>query len=580
LNENTLYQLFLRISSHPDYKGVEKTISSASVLDKTVIAALNGEMEPLMQFIKNDFTKELDDLMSYTRDSTEVKDHTDTIIQIKVLVSEISNTHIQHLADRSISSYLAEISANKCIDLYRLGVSLANSINVFGKEVTDKYACFKAVRNQQFNQETAVISNAHALDCLLKLNPMISPQEKASLTDALRDYDIKYTEHLRNYLPGYRQYRVKPQEELIRTLKSSATGSSPNMVELLAGIFALWTIMSSRDTYQETKERTCLITPHPVQLIAIFRLLAIDSVRGLISSLLSWMGVSSSPIPGHLIQVGTGEGKSIILGGLSALLGLLGYEIFCASYSKHLSKRDHEEFLPLFEALGIDTCIHYSTLSELAEKVINRNGDVRELAKNHISSDVSNFQFQNNPSLDSKKILLIDEVDVFFSESFFGATYNLGGSFSSPETRYILTEIYNRSGAITIDDIREFPEYKTLVSSFCPEARRLIDQNISLMIQDVPHYASPRYEIVTLSNGSKKIGYKDQDSVSCHTSYGYRTAFAYLHELQQHPTLAEHLDRALCLRLKCGKFSYAEIARNSFCCIMGVTGVSLLLHFY
>ena len=39
-------------------------------------------------------------------------------------------------------------------------------------------------------------------------------------------------------------------------------------------------------------------------------------------------------------EVGTGEGKSLILGGLSCYLALCGYEVSCACYSNYLSKRD------------------------------------------------------------------------------------------------------------------------------------------------------------------------------------------------------------------------------------------------
>ena len=38
-------------------------------------------------------------------------------------------------------------------------------------------------------------------------------------------------------------------------------------------------------------------------------------------------------IPGHLVQIGTGEGKSVILGILSIVLALLGCEVCNASFS-------------------------------------------------------------------------------------------------------------------------------------------------------------------------------------------------------------------------------------------------------
>jgi len=42
----------------------------------------------------------------------------------------------------------------------------------------------------------------------------------------------------------------------------------------------------------------------------------------------------------RLAEVKTGEGKSILLAGLSIYFALLGYEVDCACYSEILSKRD------------------------------------------------------------------------------------------------------------------------------------------------------------------------------------------------------------------------------------------------
>ena len=76
------------------------------------------------------------------------------------------------------------------------------------------------------------------------------------------------------------------------------------------------------------------------------------------------------------MQIRTGEGKSIALGGGAALLALLGYRVRCICYSKYLSNRDEKAFKDLFEALhlqsgGVDRVVYstiteYSDLSELA----------------------------------------------------------------------------------------------------------------------------------------------------------------------------------------------------------------------
>ncbi len=42
----------------------------------------------------------------------------------------------------------------------------------------------------------------------------------------------------------------------------------------------------------------------------------------------------------QLIEILTGEGKSVILGILSIFLALIGYDLYVVCYSKYLSERD------------------------------------------------------------------------------------------------------------------------------------------------------------------------------------------------------------------------------------------------
>ena len=79
-----------------------------------------------------------------------------------------------------------------------------------------------------------------------------------------------------------------------------------------------------------------------------------------------------------MIQIKTGEGKSITLGVTSATLALLGADVYCGCYSQHLSKRDEADFKNLFCELDVDNNINYGTLEELCESVINERGNMRD----------------------------------------------------------------------------------------------------------------------------------------------------------------------------------------------------------
>lgn len=54
-----------------------------------------------------------------------------------------------------------------------------------------------------------------------------------------------------------------------------------------------------------------------------------------------------------MIQISTGEGKSVILAALSSYLALVGFEVYEACYSSYLSSRDYKDFENLFINLGI-----------------------------------------------------------------------------------------------------------------------------------------------------------------------------------------------------------------------------------
>ena len=68
---------------------------------------------------------------------------------------------------------------------------------------------------------------------------------------------------------------------------------------------------------------------HPAQIATLFLLLGLGKKTN-----------KQQIIANRLAQVGTGEGKSVILAGLSTYLALVGFEARCVCYSSYLSNRD------------------------------------------------------------------------------------------------------------------------------------------------------------------------------------------------------------------------------------------------
>lgn len=59
------------------------------------------------------------------------------------------------------------------------------------------------------------------------------------------------------------------------------------------------------------------LEPHPAQIVSILLLI----------------GINSDEVSSKLIELKTGEGKSIVLAGLCAYLALNGFKAYCACYS-------------------------------------------------------------------------------------------------------------------------------------------------------------------------------------------------------------------------------------------------------
>ncbi len=87
--------------------------------------------------------------------------------------------------------------------------------------------------------------------------------------------------------------------------------------------------------------------PHPAQIVSILLLIGFND-----------------RISSKLIELKTGEGRSIVLAGLCCYLALSGFKAYCACYSEYLSTRDLKMFKDLFDYLGVRESISYGTFGE------------------------------------------------------------------------------------------------------------------------------------------------------------------------------------------------------------------------
>jgi uncharacterized protein YegL/GTP-binding protein EngB required for normal cell division len=144
---------------------------------------------------------------------------------------------------------------------------------------------------------------------------------------------------------------------------------------ILAGVFALFTTVHSGAAYHriESSEASelgenLLMKPHNIQVLTLLHLLG--------------CGVpSSDSLESQLMQIRTGEGKSMILGAAACVLGLLGFKVRCVCYSDYLSNRDFKLFQDVFSYLGILDLVKYSKITTLSEDTVAAKGNIRQLTE-------------------------------------------------------------------------------------------------------------------------------------------------------------------------------------------------------
>jgi hypothetical protein len=213
-----------------------------------------------------------------------------------------------------------------------------------------------------------------------------------------------------------------------RLCADSNLATKPKVIRLLSHLCAHWTL-SETDSYNDAKatggasadRSNYLKQPHAAQVVAILRLLGDLNV--------GWSGggimkpkTPSFSSSNHLVQIKTGEGKSVTLAMTAAVLALLGCDVKCVCFSEYLSQRDFMAFESLFTAFGVERHIRYGTFGYLCEELINQRGSIRTMAQSYAAGDA---ELQGRERLPNARpqVLMIDEVDVFFSKDFYGNVY-------------------------------------------------------------------------------------------------------------------------------------------------------------
>jgi hypothetical protein len=177
-----------------------------------------------------------------------------------------------------------------------------------GQEIVSMLDAFKLWEQTRFQIATAGANFEKSLQELAaEAKNGITPERRAALERCWNRYEATYNTTLKqNFVT-----------KNVGAMVAEATKPGTHIADLIAGICAVWSLAGV-----ETDEEECLMRPHPVQIIGIFMLLGLDGGRDALN------------LNGHLIQVKTGQGKSVLLGVLATALAVCNFDVDCVCYSK------------------------------------------------------------------------------------------------------------------------------------------------------------------------------------------------------------------------------------------------------
>ena len=392
--------------------------------------------------------------------------------------------------------------------------------------------------------------------------------DKQILTNSFQEFKQKYDELLIQVFSNSTQHEKLPW--LVSETKMEASKVPKNMKKdniltspvrdiiptLIAHIFAVWTLNNSEQYNEDRgieKDKAYLLMPHAAQVISIFRIFCI--------------GYKKLDNYNNLVQIGTGEGKSVVMAVTASVFALIGLDVNCSCYSEYLSSRDRDAFASVFEALKIDDRIKYGTFNRLCENLLNEQCNVREIVIKMIVENKSSLTSIISKPPDRLKVLLIDEVDVFLSEKYYGGLYLPSVYLNDIYIKNLLDEIWKNKNAtpLLLETVKAMPSYTECATKFS-NWTFLIDEAIKDMINSLKNYQSSTYVV-----NNDRICYIEGESIVANLVRGYDTIWAYYHENEKNNITLESLKKNVGIIINCGTFSYAEMP-HFFSFISGVSG--------
>jgi Mg-chelatase subunit ChlD len=342
---------------------------------------------------------------------------------------------------------------------------------------------------------------------------------------------------------------------------------------LLGNLFAAYSILEGASMFES--DRATWLQPHPTQIACILMLLGI--------------GTDNHIVKNQLAEVGTGEGKSIILGMLGLFFALLGKKVDILCYNPYLSERDEKAFqkvFKFFKYIPEFSAPNHCPINKLYEHFVDIHvlPNLRECVQ-QVAADLRYAHCAGFEQAD--RVLLIDEVDVFFGEHFFGQVHTTGHVFDDADSRGLVSFVFDnrdkhhsRTIDASIDVLKKNPFFRNLQKKYPKlDLKRHLEQMLrDLNLEDFPVLPGlplgEGQKLVRVLKKENDIGYLNSatSSIDRNTSYRYKTTFAYLFKCRVSKEIDEKIGkRPYGIILTSGYQLYSELPK--YCrLLLGISG--------
>ena len=560
--------------------------------------------------------------------SQELGKGADAMQYIKDLLREVSTCFRQAVGEELRQSVLKEFDQSGC-----------------ARSLIDALPEFKYITYELYNKKAGGVPFEKALKALIKAGRELSASEEINLKASYYSYKKVYDEHVTSILGGpIRQFDTS---KIVRDIDETAINikrcfeetecSARNLLDwsgnLLGAIAALWTFFCmnpevsaySRITVSSPDSSFSNVPqPHATQVLAILMLLSVDD---------------GFELRNNMIQIGTGEGKSIALGLTALFLSKIGFPVDIVCYSSYLSERDDVgafdgAFSRLRSALGETNNIRYMTIKEAVEMRLVKNtrsdfqqfllgnqcgGHTHRSSGRSASEDGFHLLWKNAKSAVKKqfrrikdaghaaleaivrretsetdtcsgigppRILLFDEIDVFFTNSFFGSVHrsvfrlDLASTLDESLVHYIWR---NRTNEAVLQSLEESVPVRKLQERFRNLTVQMLDlDHARAVVKMFTSSSQPEVEYSDL----KAFNYRFEQDSDCYqikyvdadlgqedetVAYGYLTDFTLFYECEKRSLNFDKYKKSKTPYVTSGHYLYSALLSN-YCCVLGMSG--------